>query len=312
MLKKYDTAVDMFMADCRMNDLAVTTQENYSRVYRMYRDFMEANGYEEASVEATVNWKLSLTTSIVSTSLYLQYIKYLSDFAVASGVYDKPFMSDKLMPSRKKVSAAKAKPYEHLLTAHQMKRIINAEQPTYGRKPHTWPREHAEVVLLLMSGMRNVELRNLALSDLDFEQGIIHARITKGNKPRIVPFPAVAQNAVRAYLASDIRPKTVSPDDYLFGTTDRVTGEWHGMERGQLSKQILSHTSCILGDESGVRSHALRHGFASSAISLGVSIDQIGEALGHSNTQTTRIYAERLNPAETLSDIGNILSRAYT
>lgn len=311
MFEKFDKAVELFMADCRMNELAETTQENYARVYRMYRDFMEANGFEDASVKATVAWKLSLTTSIVSTSLYLQYIKYLSDFAVTSGVFETPFMSDKLMPPRKKVSAAKNKPYEHLLTAPQMKQIINAKGATFTRTPHTWPREHAEVVLLLMSGMRNIELRNLALSDLDWEHGIIHARVTKGDKPRVVPFPAVAQEAVRAYLASGLRPADLSTDDYLFGAVDRATGAWHPFERGHLSKQILSHTASIIGEDSGVRSHALRHGFASSAISMGVTLDQISEILGHSDTQTTRIYAERLNPAETACGIGDILSKAY-
>lgn len=309
MFNKYDKAVELFMRDCEVNGLSETTRENYSRVYRMYREFMEANGYDDACMEATVNWKLSLTTSIVSTSLYLQYIGYLSEFAVTSGVFDAPFMADKLMPPRKKVSAAKNKPYEHLLSAQQMKEIINARGATYTRTPHTWPREHAEAVMLLVSGMRNIEIRNLTPADLDWKNGVIHARITKGDKPRVVPFPAVAQAAVTEYLESDIRPENVGDDEPLFGTVDKRTGLWHGLERNKLSDLIENHTKSILGD--GVRTHALRHGFASSALSLGVSLDQISEILGHSGTQTTKIYAQRLNPAETACGIGDLLSRAY-
>lgn len=43
---------------------------------------------------------------------------------------------------------------------------------------------------------------------------------------------------------------------------------------------------------SDLRMYDLRHTFATYALENGYSLDQIGEALGHSNAQTTKIYAE--------------------
>lgn len=40
-----------------------------------------------------------------------------------------------------------------------------------------------------------------------------------------------------------------------------------------------------------LRLHDLRHSFASAAISAGLTLDQIGELLGHASTQTTKRYA---------------------
>jgi integrase len=41
-----------------------------------------------------------------------------------------------------------------------------------------------------------------------------------------------------------------------------------------------------------LRVHDLRHTFGSYALEKGYTLDQIGEALNHSNPQTTKIYAE--------------------
>lgn len=43
--------------------------------------------------------------------------------------------------------------------------------------------------------------------------------------------------------------------------------------------------------------HDLRHSFASTAISAGISLAQIGELLGHANTQTTKRYAHLVEEA---------------
>lgn len=47
-----------------------------------------------------------------------------------------------------------------------------------------------------------------------------------------------------------------------------------------------------------LRLHDLRHSFASAAISAGLSLAQIGELLGHKNTQTTKRYAHLVEEAQ--------------
>jgi integrase len=40
-----------------------------------------------------------------------------------------------------------------------------------------------------------------------------------------------------------------------------------------------------------LRFHDLRHSFASAALAQGLTLEQIGELLGHASTQTTKRYA---------------------
>ena len=55
----------------------------------------------------------------------------------------------------------------------------------------------------------------------------------------------------------------------------------------------LLERACI----SGLRVHDLRHNWASTAISAGLTLAQIGEQLGHKSTQTTQRYAHLIDEA---------------
>ena len=163
---------------------------------------------------------------------------------------------------------------------------------------------------MLLSGARNSELRSLAPADLDWTNGCIMLRVTKGDKPRMVPFSAAAQTAVKNYLASGIRPASADDNAPLFGCVSRKTGEWKPLERTQLSELINGYTKSVIGEENACRSHALRHGFASAALEAGVAVDDISGVLGHADTKVTAIYAQRLHPAKLAASIGNVLDCA--
>lgn len=313
MFQKYDLAVKMFTENAEANELSAETIGSYSRSFKYYRSFLEENGFEEACIAATAQWKIALSknVSITSADLYLHHLSYLSAFATEMQIFSEPFMSDKLFPSRKALKKERDAEYEHVLTKEDASALIYAEKAVFSRTPHTFLREKAVVTLTIMSGLRNIELRNLALSDLNFEQGYIYARVTKGDKPRYVPFPEVAQNAVNAYLNSGLRPSDVSNSNFLFGVVTR-TGEWRQFARTELSELIYKYEKSIIGEEKASRSHALRHCFASVCVTDGVDMNSISRILGHADTRiTARIYAKDLAPENFASNMGLQVSSVF-
>lgn len=309
MFEKYDKAAELFVSNMERDELSADSVESYSRTYRMFRESMIENGYTEVCDAAVVDFKLSKKDAALTTiALYLTHLRLLSEFAVEVGIMDEGFVPDALMPSRKKLAAARNKKYSHVLTEAQIAELITADRPKYGRKSHTWLREKAEVTLLLQSGLRNSELRSLTPDDLDFENSVIYARITKGDKPRYVAFPQAAQKAVRAYLASPLRPTWVKPSEPLFGSVSRNTGKWVEMERSKLSERIKHYTAGILGEEASCRTHALRHGYSSYLLERGVNMEEISESLGHSSLTTTKIYAERFTQNTPARNIGQVFN----
>lgn len=307
-MKRYDAAVSAYIQNMKNNELSPATVESYSRTFRYFRESMVKHGFDDVQPAAVMSFKSDLQVSIVSLNLYMSHLRQLSQFGVRYG-FCEPFIFDDAMPPKGKVSKAKKKPYAHVLSVEQIHELITADKPNYGKKPRTWLREQAEVTLMLLSGARNSELRFLNIEDLDWENNVMHLRVTKGDKPRMAPFTPVAQKAVRAYLSSGLRPDIPG---VLFGCISRKTGQWKPLTRTQLSELVYGYTGSILGEEFACRTHAQRHGFASAALESGVAVDDISSVLGHSNTGVTAIYAQRLNPAKHAAGIGAVLDSALS
>lgn len=310
MMEKFDNAVSLFLDNCRADELSENSIESYANTFRYLREFAVANGFDDVTTATVLKWKLTLSVSITTQFTYLSRVKSLSDFAVSCGLFDAPIVTDAIMPNAKKVAKERGKAYDHVLDEDDASKLINATCATYGRTTHTFARERAEVALMLVSGLRNIELRNLLLSDLDWEHGTLYARVTKGDKPRHAPFSLPAQKAVKAYLESGLRPSSVSADDFLFGTVGK-DGKWHGLGRQQLSALVLSYTKSVLGEEDMCRSHAMRHAAASIALDSGVRMEDVQFMLGHSNLSTTAIYAQRLHPAHVAEALGETFADVY-
>lgn len=316
MFERYDSVVKSFMSNCRTNKCTEETLKTYSNVFRFYREFLEKNEYDDACHTATTEWKEYLTSndgkksvSLRTLDMYLRILKYVSDYGVETCVYQAPFVIEKMFPPKKQVSKEKNKEYKHVLKIADMVALINAEKYTVKghRTPRTFLREKAIVTMLLTSGMRNIEVRNLTLKNLNFGNSTIYCEITKGRKPRYVPFPVEAQKAVNAYLNSGLRPFELPFDAPLFGVlTD--SGEWRKMERSELSDKISRYISGVIGDENASRSHALRHCFASTTLTDGTPMEAISQMLGHADMQTTRIYSQDLEPELSASNFANNVS----
>lgn len=307
MFEKYDKAVADFVANMKRNELSEDSITSYSKTYRMLRQSMADGGFEDVSADAVWNFKDHSEVQLTSLALYLTHIRALSNHAMSRGTVSEPFFQMEMMPPKKKLNTARHKQYEHVLTDKDAEALINCVKPKYGRKSPTWLREKAEVTMLLQSGLRNSELRSLRPVDLDWVNGVAYPQDTKGDKPRAVVFSQAAQNAVRAYLNSGLRPAWVGDEDFLFGAVG-ADGTWKQMDRDKLSERIKYYTKAVLGEEKATRSHALRHCYASVLLENDVPMELISETMGHSSVATTKIYAARFNvnaPAMAVANVFN-------
>lgn len=310
MFETYDRITGLFLENCRRNCLAEKSLRTYAQSFRYLREFAAKRGDTEITSRTVAAWKLSLSgVSITTLDYYLRNVQRLSDFAVSLGEIDEPLIRPEILPPTKKVAKARHKEYAHVLDADAARALISAKKAVYGRTPHTFLRERAAVTMLLTSGLRNTELRNVTPSDLDWNGGSLRARVTKGDKPRPAPFGPVAQAAVREYLESGLRPSDASDGEPLFGTVG-ADGTWHGLADTQLSTLVFNYTRSILGEDAACRTHALRHCMASAALESGQAIDKIATVLGHSNISTTQIYAKRLRPDAVVRGFNNLYQPA--
>jgi site-specific recombinase XerD len=136
--------------------------------------------------------------------------------------------------------------------------------------------------LLYDCGLRNFELRNLKLVDLDFDRKKLHIRQGKGRKDRYVPLGELLIKGLQKYITNE------KPNCWLFNGNNRKA------EPCQLSQHgvywVVSETRKKSGINKAVTAHTLRHSYATHLLEMGLDIVSLKEALGHSCIETTMVY----------------------
>lgn len=168
----------------------------------------------------------------------------------------------------------KERPLPRVLNSLEMKAILGAIKNG----------KHRLIVKVIYAcGLRVGELCSLELSDIDGERQFLHIRCSKQYKDRMVPLPESLLTEMRDYYKKD------KPFRYLFegaGSTPQNPTKY-----SQSSiRQVLRRAVKSAGINRKVRTHDLRHSYATSMLEAGVDIRYIQELLGHASTKTTEIY----------------------
>ncbi len=136
--------------------------------------------------------------------------------------------------------------------------------------------------LLMFSGLRKREILDARWENVDLDAGRLFLPTTKAGKPRQVALNTVAIEILKNIPHIDDSP-WVFPGEDTSKPINTIQKAW---------KRVLA--SAGVGD---ARIHDLRHQFATSAASGGVSMPNLMGLLGHSNVKTTLRYAHHTDEA---------------
>ena len=143
--------------------------------------------------------------------------------------------------------------------------------------------KHRLVLAMLYGcGLRNFELRNLQLKDLDLDRKMLHVRQGKGRKDRYVPLSPIQIRGLKKYLAAE-RPVT-----WCFNGNNR---DGDPVALSAMGVQwIVREARRRSGIQKEVTAHVLRHSYATHLLEMGLDIVSLKELLGHADIQTTLTY----------------------
>ncbi|WP_439879763.1 tyrosine-type recombinase/integrase [Pontibacter sp. MBLB2868] len=135
-------------------------------------------------------------------------------------------------------------------------------------------------------GLRNFELCNLKLPDVDFDRRMLHVRQGKGGKDRYVPLSEHLIRGLQAYIQAEC------PQQWLFN------GQVQENEQGLRDRRyttvgvqwVVREARKAAGIQKQVTPHTLRHTFATHLLEDGLDIVSIKELLGHACIDTTMVY----------------------
>jgi integrase/recombinase XerC len=158
-----------------------------------------------------------------------------------------------------------------------------AEARAAGQEPAAL-RDLAILELFYSSGLRLGELTGLNLLDLDLLSDQVKVR-GKGRKERLVPLGSRASRALRRYLdAREAVAQLPGADRQALFLGRR------GKRLTPRSVQRIVHRALDGVGGSGLRTHSLRHTFATHLLDAGADLRAVQELLGHASLSTTQIY----------------------
>ena len=157
--------------------------------------------------------------------------------------------------------------------------------PCDTEQPHAI-RDRAILLLFAVYGLRSGEVAKLQLEDIDWALEQITITRTKQRRSQIYPLTHEVGSAIVRYLL-EVRPNCSRRELFLtFKAPFRP-----------LSAGSLYHVTRSRFDRLGVQTphrgpHALRHACACHLLAEGLSLEAIGDHLGHQNLSSTRHYAK--------------------
>jgi integrase/recombinase XerD len=167
----------------------------------------------------------------------------------------------------------------------------------FGKRPKTLPSvlSPVEVASLLQAadfqrdrvllqvvygcGLRLGELVNLQVGDIDSARMVVHVRLGKGQKDRLVPLSLRLLEELRNYW------RRCRPATWLFpGQKSEQALTDGGVQRlfGRVKRRAGLSKPCSL--------HTLRHSYATHLLEAGVDLRTLQALLGHSSLETTARY----------------------
>lgn len=178
-------------------------------------------------------------------------------------------------------------PQAHL-TAKEAIRLIEGMET----KTPVGLRNRAIVEVFYATGIRNAELRSLALSDFDPAGETLTVRAGKGGKDRVVPLGPIAAAVVADYIAES-RPKLLKGRSWRRkpkGVTHLFVSQWGFPLHAPPVIAIVKKAALKAGIKKPIAPHRLRHACATHMLKGGADIRHIQKLLGHASLQTTQVY----------------------
>jgi site-specific recombinase XerD len=148
------------------------------------------------------------------------------------------------------------------------------------------PRDKALLMTMYGAGLRISEALALKAQDIDTPRMLIHVRLGKGSKDRIVKLSASLLAALRDAWRARPRGAGNALTDLLFPGS-RTPAEPIARETAY---RVVTRAAKRAGITKRVGPHTLRHSYATHLLEAGTDLHTIQLLLGHANFKTTTLY----------------------
>ena len=272
----FEEGCNLYLQNCRERNLREDTIRHYRQSYlRFYKHFDRDMPLSEMNERKYKEYVLRLREEIendVSINSYLRDLIATMRFLMEEG-YVKPFKMRSIKVDQWTVETYTDEELRILLKKPDLKKCGFMDY-------QCWVMTN----FVFSTGVRQRSLIFIQIKDVDFDNSVLHVRVTKNRKPLIIPISSTMLGILKEYLK---HRQHKSKEDYLFCN---VYGE-------QLCKTTSYKMLYNYNKSRGVQTtgvHRYRHTFAKQWILNGGNVVTLSRILGHSNLSITQNYINLL------------------
>ncbi|PTB92998.1 recombinase [Marivirga lumbricoides] len=259
--KKYPKIPEAYFQKLELKRYAYNTAQNYSSCFDRFRRHFPSKqlmGIDESDIKNYLKGLIQLQYSNSYINVAINSIKFY--YEVVEGMPNRFYSIERPI---------KAERLPEILSKEEVLLMINK----------TFNLKHQCIIsLLYSSGLRRGELLNLKIKDIDSKRMTIRVNQGKGKKDRFSILSDKLLLKLRLYY------KQYKPQNYLF------EGKAGHSYSGSSVRQIVKTAAKAANINKEVRSHMLRHSFATHLLEAGTDLRYIQLLPGHASTRTTEVY----------------------
>lgn len=144
-------------------------------------------------------------------------------------------------------------------------------------------RNHLIIELFYATGIRRIELIEIKINDIDFENKHIKV-LGKRNKERYIPLIDSLIISIKSYLEYRSQLNAIDDKEMLFLTQKGL--KIYEMLVYRIINKYFSKAS----SKAKCSPHVLRHSFATHLLNQGADLNAVKELLGHTSLAATQVY----------------------
>lgn len=248
-----------------------------------FRDYLKATNHKATTINS-----------------YLNTIRQLTKWLTSEGLYNKnPY--DNIDGAKLSRDFRK-----DALTIEQVKELLDQ----FKRDTPKSKRDFAIISILVIGGLRTIELERALIGDIDQEKSILYV-LGKGRdeKNEYIKLPQYVLKAINDYL--ETRQDRENPEAPLFTSESNFTAnkEIKALPKESISRIVKTALREIGLNSSRLTAHSLRHTTATLNLKNGGTLEETRELLRHSSINTTMIYAHIIEREKNQSEqrIANLI-----
>lgn len=280
----FASMTDLFLHSCKQKNLAPETVAGYSYASKRFSDWCNTE---------------NLSCNDITQDLINSYIFYLTENYKPQTVNSYQFKLSAVIKFgvsygyiKDNIEFTKCVEQEHIKEIYsndELNILLKRPQNDSFAEYRNW----VIINVLLATGIRAKELRELLIKDIDFDNSIISLTHTKNRKPRIIPMPS----SLHIIMFEYVRCRNGLPEEPLFCN---IFGE--PLKRTTLQLSITKY--CKKRNVNKYSLHLFRHTFITLSVRNGMSPLLLKRITGHQSLKMLNNYYQF-----DISDLTNVVDQ---